>query len=72
MTGQICPRCGQSPIVCMEISTTKEPLLVCDECEATWFPPTIPNREAFNSLGDVLRERGLPPLWSELASIEDA
>lgn len=56
----------------MEISTTKEPLLVCDECEATWFPPTIPNREAFNSLGDVLRERGLPPLWSELASIEDA
>lgn len=56
----------------MEITATKEPLLVCDECEATWFPPTSPSREGFHNLGDVLRERGLPPLWSELRSFDDA
>lgn len=56
----------------MKISATNEPLLVCDECEATWFPPTNPSRETFSNLGDVLRERSLPPLWSELESIENA
>jgi hypothetical protein len=51
------------------IQATEERVDVCDECDATWLNSPVGDR-GFRDLTALLEERGLSPLWTELASTE--
>ncbi len=63
----VCPRCGQGPVVMRKVIATAELIAVCEECEAVWPAPTEPSPRGFEDLGEFLAARGLTPEWSNTA-----
>jgi hypothetical protein len=61
-----CPRCNQGWVLKARINATKEPVSVCEECEATWVEGKPIAFETFMDMGTMLKEKGLPGRWSDL------
>jgi len=62
----LCPRCEQGDIVAATIRSTRQRLLVCEECEATWFAWQDIPHVLFVDYGSYMETIGLKPLWDEL------
>ncbi|QEL55181.1 hypothetical protein FYK34_06175 [Chromobacterium paludis] len=61
-----CPRCQQGEIKAMMLRKTKQPIWVCEECDAAWLNNEI-SFNSFEDYGIIMKRMGLPPLWSELS-----
>jgi transcription elongation factor Elf1 len=61
-----CPRCNQGWVVSARLKKTKELLMVCQECEATWRDGIEPGSGPFDELATFLGTKGLPWDWKEL------
>ena len=66
----LCPRCEQGDIAKAKITKTGKEVLVCKECEATWFSMSDIGLLPLVDFGTYMEEIGLSPLWNEL-SIEE-
>lgn len=65
----ICPRCEQGNILKANIIATGQPLMVCNECEATWLAADLIGPSGFVDFGTYMESLGLRPLWDELELI---
>ena len=64
----VCPRCEQGAILAMIVKSTRDSILVCNECEATWLGDERPSSKGFRDFGAHMKALGLKPLWEELES----
>ncbi len=56
----ICPRCSQDYVGKVRIPAYDGLLLLCGDCEATWFSEETIHAASFVALSDVLARLGLP------------
>lgn len=63
---QICPRCQQGELVHAVITNTSEPIIVCDECEATWLDGVPVAPTTFVDLVTYLRSKEIQGEWAAL------
>ena len=62
----VCPGCGQGWVVPVRVKSTGVCLLVCEECETTWFrEEDIGSARPMNFI-DYMESQGLNGLWTEL------
>lgn len=50
----------------MVLRKMKQPIWVCEECDAAWLSNEI-SFNSFEDYGIIMERMGLPPLWSELS-----
>ena len=63
----VCPICaGEGEVVPAKIVATGESILICDECDTIWHRNEEVSANNASAFSDLMEERGLPHLWTEL------
>ncbi|MGQ1798050.1 hypothetical protein ACT4S5_13070 [Kocuria oceani] len=67
-----CPMCDVGVIYSYRVVATGETILICDECDSVWESAEELPGPATTTVEQHLAARGRPPLWSELARLDQA
>lgn len=62
----LCPRCEQDHVISATLKANDTRLVVCPECEASWFSLEDVGVNAFFDYGTYMEGIGLTGLWTEL------
>ena len=67
----LCPRCGQGQVQKVIIIKTREPVHLCEECDALWQNGIVVSGVGFVDFATYVIDFGLKGQWTEVYIIDE-